>query len=265
MQLIPEDERRNLFLIMAGAALCIALVWGGIAFKDMLAAVGVESDPFEGAPKHARDVGPSLHPFGEGLKLVIAAAIGTLVTAVHKRYHRDKPMARSMEQAQILLCVCGALMMIIIGNSPARAFGIAGAARIISFRTPVEDPKDVTILFLLIGLGMSCGLGAIAVAGLGAAFLCLFLLILDRIGERKPRSMILSLAADGAELPTAHVQNLFAAYGIEFEPREVSKSSVKYLVTLAPDVSLEYLSDQLLGGGYSGIKSVTWEAPKKSA
>ena len=53
--------------------------------------------------------------------------------------------------------------------------------------------------------------------------------------------------------------------GIEFEPREVSKSSVKYLVTLAPDVSLEYLSDQLLGGGYAGIKSVTWEAPKKSA
>ena len=64
-----------------------------------------------------------------------------------------------MEQAQTLLCVSGAMMMIIIGNSLARAFGIAGAASIIRFRTPVDDPKDVTILFLLMGLGMSSGLG----------------------------------------------------------------------------------------------------------
>ena len=62
-----------------------------------------------------------------------------------------------MEQAQTLLCVSGAMMMIIIGNSLARAFGIAGAASIIRFRTPVDDPKDVTILFLLMGLGMSVG------------------------------------------------------------------------------------------------------------
>jgi uncharacterized protein DUF4956 len=263
MRFIPEEERKNLFLVMAGAALCFALVWGGMTFKGLLTSVGVESDPLENGSKHAQPASVS-HPFGEALKLIVAAAIGTLVTAVHKRFHRDKPMARSMEQAQILLCVSGALMMIIIGNSAARAFGIAGAARIISFRTPVEDPKDVTILFLLIGLGMSCGLGAIAVAGLGAALLCIFLFILDHIGETKPRSMVLSLASESGEFPTTHVQNLFLAYGIAFEPREVSKSSVKYLVTLAPDVSLEYLSDQLLSGGFSGIKSVTWEAPKKS-
>ena len=46
------------------------------------------------------------------------------------------------------------------------------------FRTPVEDPKDVTILFLLKGLGMSAGLGAFAVVGLGTAFLCGMLLVL---------------------------------------------------------------------------------------
>ena len=81
-----------------------------------------------------------------------------------------------MEQAQTLLCVSGAMMMIIIGNNLARAFGIAGAASIIRFRTPVDDPKDVTILFLLMGLGMSTGLGQFAVAGLGTAFLCVALL-----------------------------------------------------------------------------------------
>jgi hypothetical protein len=90
-----------------------------------------------------------LQPFIELGKLVAAALIGALVSAVHEPVSRDRP--RSLEQAQVLLCVAGAMMMIIIGNSLARAFGIRGAAGIVRFRTPVDDPKDVTILFLLRG------------------------------------------------------------------------------------------------------------------
>jgi hypothetical protein len=35
----------------------------------------------------------------------------------------------------------GAMVMVIIGSSVARAFGMAGAAGIVRFRTPVEDPR----------------------------------------------------------------------------------------------------------------------------
>src|SRR5205085_4813400 len=116
-----------------------------------------------------------LQPFVELAKLVASVLIGALVTAIHQPAGRERP--RSLEQAQTLLCVSGAMMMIIIGNSLARAFGIAGAASIIRFRTPVDDPKDVTILFLLMSLGMSIGLGSLAVSGLGTAFLCVTLLV----------------------------------------------------------------------------------------
>ena len=126
-------------------------------------------------------------PFIELLKLVAAAAIGQLVTSIHQPSPRERPLARSMEQAQTLLCVSGAMMMIIIGNNLARAFGIAGAASIIRFRTPVDDPKDVTILFLLMALGMATGLGSFAVAGLGTAFLCVALLVLDRFAAQSTR------------------------------------------------------------------------------
>jgi hypothetical protein len=261
MRYLSNEDRKGLFLVFAGAALCAGLVWGGLKFPAAISNAIPTETPLD---KHAEQP-PTLHPFGEALKLVLAALMGSLVTAVHKRYHRDRPMSRSMEHAQILLCVAGAMMMIIIGNSLARAFGIAGVTGIIRFKTPVEDPKDVIILFLLIGLGMSVGLGAIAVGGLGTAFLCVFLFLLNRVGEKKPRSFVLALAADGSEFPTTHVQSLFAAYGVTFEPREVSRSAVKYFVTISPEVPLEYLSDQLLSGGYSGIKSVTWESPKKSA
>ena len=190
----------------------IRLAAVGLLFVGVLVAAGT----WPGAPSASERQFPSagisgpgfgaqLLPFGELLKLVAAAAIGMLVTAVRKWQRRARLQTRSMEQAQVLLCVAGAMMMIIISDSVARAFGIAGAAAIIRFRTPVEDPEDITVLFLLMGLGMSAGVGAFAVAGLATAFLCVLLLVLDRVGARKPRAMMVEVEADGREFPSAHV------------------------------------------------------------
>lgn len=264
-----EEIGGTVWLVVGGAALCVALVWGGIRWPHLLVAPGVSSAfPFQDTQETTRTV----HPLVELLKLAMAALIGLVVTAVHKRGRREKPLGRSLEQAQILLCVCGTLIMIIIGNSIGRAFGAFGIASIIRFRTPLKDPKDAAVLLLLLGLGMSCGVGAFAVAGLGTIFVCLFLLVLDRMGgeekreETKPRFMLLKLVADGQEFPTEHVQNVFARYRIVFEPREVSQGKetvVKYHLTLEPGASLDALSTQLMNGGASGIKSVAWEAVKK--
>ncbi|MGH8630878.1 MAG: DUF4956 domain-containing protein, partial [Burkholderiales bacterium] len=200
------------------------------------------------------------------LKLAAAAVLGLGITVVHKHYHRDKPLPRSLEQAQVLLCVAGALMMLIIGDSVARAFGVAGAASIIRFRTPVEDPKDTTLLFLLLGVGMACGLGAYWMAGLGSLFLCVMLVLLDRFGERKARTMMLEVVASGAEFPSEHVHRVLGATADFYEAREVAQgdeASVRYQVTLDPGASLSYLSQQLMSDGTAGVKSVAWEAPKR--
>ena len=231
------------------------------AMGSVLVAMLVAAGTWQGAP------GAPLHPVGELLKLVAAAAIGMLVTAVRKWQRRARQQTRSMEQAQVLLCVSGAMMMIIIGDSVARAFGIAGAAAIIRFRTPVEDPEDITVLFLLMGLGMSAGLGAFAVAGLATAFLCVLLLALDRAGTAKPRAMMAEIEADGREFPSAHVQTVFARHGVVFEPREVAQGktvAVRYHVTLDPSQSLEELSERLVSEGKAGVKSVSWEPTRKS-
>ncbi len=205
-------------------------------------------------------------PFDPLLRLIVSAAIGLLVTAVHRPYVADRPMGRSMQQAQILLAVAGAMIMIIIGNNVARAFGIAGAASIIRFRTPVEDPKDVTILFLLMALGMSAGLGFYAVAGMGTGFLCLFLLVLEQFSDQKSRMMRLDVFGEGKEFPTAYVQNVFVRNRMAFETKEVSlgeKVKVRYHVSIPAAASLEDLGAQLMGDGTRGVKSVAWEPVKE--
>ena len=250
-----------------GALLCGLLVWIGLRWSEPLAlasgGAGGEAGatPFGGA---TTAVAPALRPFLELGKLVAALSIGALVTTVHRPASRDRLAARSLAHTQMLLCMAGALLMIIIGSSLARAFGVVGAASIIRFRTPVDDPKDVTILFLLMGLGMAAGLGAFAVAGLGTGFLCLVLPALDRIDRHQARLMLVEVVAEGRDVPSKQIEAVFARNQIVFEPREITqgkKISVTYHTWLEPRTSIEDLSDQIRV--IPGVTGVGWEQPKR--
>ncbi len=256
---------RKLRVLAAGAALCTALVWVGMKWPLQLAGLDpITQAALESGKKLSVLPGHPLQPFIELSKLIAAALVGALVTAIHQPASRDRP--KSLEQAQTLLCVSGAMMMIIIGNSLARAFGIAGAAGIVRFRTPVDDPKDVTILFLLMGLGMATGLGAFAVAGLGAAFLCTTLLALDHLATQKARLMSVEISAPGRQFPTAHVEGVLVRNHVVFEPREISQGknniTVKYHTWLDPRTSLDDLSAQLMAED-GGVESVSWDPVKR--
>ncbi len=256
---------RTIRVTVSGVVLCGTLVWLGLKYHNELAGISpIVQEGLSGLTSPApTPAGPVFQPFIELAKLVVAALIGLQVTAIYQSASRER--GRTMEQAQTLLCVSGAMMMIIIGNSLARAFGIAGAASIIRFRTPVDDPKDVTILFLLMGLGMSTGLGQFAVAGLGTAFLCIALVALDHMSAQKVRIMSVEVQASGRDFPTTHVEGVFARNQVVWEPREISQSddvTVKYHTWLDPRTSLEDLSSQLMSEG-GGVQSVAWGQAKR--
>ena len=250
-------------VVLIGVLLVLSERWFPLAGLAESTTTG--SAPFSGSG--ASSAAAQQSPFFELAKLVVAAIIGLIVTAVQRYYKSDRTANPTLEQAQVLLCVAGALMMLIIGSSVARAFGIAGAASIIRFRTPVEDARDITVLFILMGLGMAAGLGGFAVAGLGTVFLCGMFPLLNAFSSARPRQMIVDIEAKGREIPVDHIQRVFAVNHVGFEPREVSQgddATARYLTTLAPTDSLEELSNQLMDGGKAGIKNVSWSSPKRS-
>lgn len=243
--------------------LCITLIVAGLLWRQAILTGRILSFPLEQAQRAL----PTLqHPFLEFLKLLAAFLIGHLITSIHRVGRGEKVSGISMEHAQVLLCVAGALMMILIGDSLARAFGIAGGASIVRFRTPVEDPKDTMILFLLLGLGMACGVGAFALAGLGTAFLCLVLVWLRRRGEELPRPMILVLNAEGATIPFAHVEDALVRHGVRFEARETShgkRAGVRYRVWVPSDISLNHVTDEIKAHDGAVLRDVNWERLRK--
>ena len=263
----PFDWRGSLVL-GAGVAACLVIGWIGLLWRTPAApGTSLPGLPSVDGVAPVYWALPWGYPFTELVQLVSAAVIALFVTFVQKRHQKDHPMNRSMEQAQVLLAVSGALIMIIIGSSLARAFGIAGAAGIIRFRTPVEDPKDVTVLFLLMGLGMACGIGALPIAALGALFLAAAIVVLDKIVAAKPRVMLVEMTAQGRDFPLAHVVSVFARYGVTWEPLELKQgdeAEMTYRTTLPPHVLIDEVTEALVAGGAHGLESVAWEPPKKS-
>jgi hypothetical protein len=237
--------------------LCIILVATGLYWRGGI--------PLPGIGANVQSFTPTLHhPLVELMKLIAAFLLGRAITSIHRHTTDDHMFSASLEQAQVLLCVSGALMMIIIGDSIARAFGIAGAASIIRFRTPVEDPRDTIILFLSLGIGMACGLGAFALAGLGTAFLILAMIYLASTVPVSMRRLFVSLSAPQAPLPMKEIQKLLDRHRIGFEMRGViregERESIRYAIQVHPDTSLDDVSLDLQK---LGIESVNWEKSRK--
>jgi uncharacterized protein DUF4956 len=219
---------------------------------------------------YAAGRGPALPFTSQPLaKLGLATAIGVVVTAIHKRVRGNRTLGYSLARAQTLLCVAGALTMILIDNSVARAFGIAGAASIVRFRTPVEDPTDATVLFLLMALGMASGVGSFGLALAGAAGVCLLLVAFGTLApEPRKRSITIELVGQGHNFPSLHVQQVFAKYGVVTEPAEWLQDTaihVKYRASVDEALSLEALGADLMNDGDSALQSVAWEVRKNGA
>jgi len=115
------------------------------------------------------------------LRLVAASLLGAFLGyRVWRRLLPNAlPPARETAQAQTLIAVAGALMVAVIGNSMARAFGLVGLGAFIRFRSGIKDPRDAAVMFVMIGIGMACGLGAIPMALVATLFTSAVLAVFD--------------------------------------------------------------------------------------
>lgn len=122
-------------------------------------------------------------------RLLAAVVIGVVLAARPWRLLLRRPLPRAqMIHAQILLCAAAAIVTIVIGESLAKAFGLVGLGSFVRFRSGLKDPRDAAVLFLVIGLGMACGHGALGVALTGSVFAAVLLAALDAFKVPEPRA-----------------------------------------------------------------------------
>src|SRR5262245_62678055 len=118
------------------------------------------------------------------LRLVIAALLGAFLAyrAWRRLLPNTLPPSRETAQAQTLIAVAGSLMVAVIGDSTARAFGLVGLGAFIRFRSGIKDPRDAAVMFIMIGVGMACGLGLVPLALVATLFGIVVLVLFDATG-----------------------------------------------------------------------------------
>ena len=89
--------------------------------------------------------------------IVFAFIIGLIIASIYKKNHRELSYSASFTFTLVLLTVAGSILMMIVGNSLARAFSLFGAFSIIRFRTAVKEAKDIAYVFIALIIGMAVG------------------------------------------------------------------------------------------------------------
>lgn len=111
--------------------------------------------------------------------LIVSFVCGILISIVYRLTYKGPNYSRTFVSSLIVLTIITSLVLLIIGNNLARAFGLVGAMSIIRFRTAVRDVQDIVFIFFSLGIGMASGGGQYLVAIIGTVFICAVLLLLS--------------------------------------------------------------------------------------
>src|SRR5579864_7997384 len=103
-------------------------------------------------------------------RLPIAVGLAC-VLALRPRRRGTPPRQAPVIQTQIILAVVGAVVMLVVGASLARAFGIVGAAGLVRYRAKIADPKDAGVMLSTLAIGLASGVGLWLLALFATAFI----------------------------------------------------------------------------------------------
>ena len=117
-------------------------------------------------------------------RMACAVVLGALIAwRPLSRLAGAPPPKPALSHALFMMTLAATLVIMVIGDSLARAFGVVGLGSFVRFRTALKDPRDAVLFFVAIGVGMACGLGQIMIAGLGVGTMSLALIPLERSGR----------------------------------------------------------------------------------
>jgi hypothetical protein len=135
------------------------------------------------------------------LALVLAFVLGLVVTAAHRWSNPARPASPSLQASLALLPVVSAMVLLVIGDSLARAFSLVGALAIVRFRTRLRTTWDITFVFLSLAAGIGCGTGKPLIAALGVLVSVLAVAVLSLLpGTSHPKTAPLRIQCDASAL-----------------------------------------------------------------
>jgi uncharacterized membrane protein YhiD involved in acid resistance len=260
------------------------VIWLVLVLAALPAGAGMQSQPATGMPAmqadpqdnglpagsldtlHRQSLGSweiDLHAF---VSLPLATLLGAAL-ALRPRRRGTPERSSQVVQTQIILSIIGALVMIVVGTSLARAFGVVGAAGLVRYRAKIEDPKDAGVMLTTLAVGLACGVGVYGLAVFATGFLITILWVIESFEPRARKEFILEVRSKEAVRLQPTVEALLRRRRVKYELRESQPGEFSFLVQMPMDMKTDGISAEIIALDPDPGTGVEWktEGKKKAA
>jgi hypothetical protein len=213
---------------------------------------------------HHQSLGSWEIDFHAFVALPLATMLGAAL-ALRPRRRGTPERSSQVVQTQIILSIIGALVMIVVGTSLARAFGVVGAAGLVRYRAKVDDPKDAGVMLTTLAVGLACGIGVYGLAVFATLFLMSVLWVIESFEPRARKEFILEVKSKEAIKLQPMVESLLRRRRVKYELRESTPEEFSFHVQLPMELKTDSVSAEIIALDPDPGTGVEWKTEKKKA
>jgi hypothetical protein len=196
------------------------------------------------------------------LGLPLSAGLGALLAFRPTRRGTPK-RTPAVVQTQIILTIVGTVIMLVVGSSLARAFGIVGAASLIRYRSKIDDPKDAGVMLCCLAVGLASGVGLYGLAVFATVFLVGALALIESFEPKRVTNFELRLSGiNKAGDLRPHLERVLMRYRIEHSLRTQADDELSYDVQVPYEIETDRVTNAILRLDTTDGATVEW-ADKK--
>ena len=196
------------------------------------------------------------------LSLPLAAGLGAFL-AFRPRRRGTPPRSSPVIQTQIILAVVGSVVMLIVGSSLARAFGIVGVASLIRYRAKIDDPKDAVVMLATLSVGLCCGVELYGLAIFSTVFILGVLWIVESLEPELRKTFDLKIVAADPSALRSDIEGILRRSDVRFELRSAGTKDLVYETQLPLQVRTDRVANAIIRLLPGGENEVSWEEKKK--
>lgn len=218
-----------------------------------------ETDASNQLPHPVREIQDAI------IRLPLAAVLGATL-ALRPRRRGTPARQPAVVQTQIILAVVGSVIMLVVGASLARAFGIVGAANLIRYRSKIDDPKDAVVMLAALAVGLASGVGLYALGVFSTLFIGAALWVIESFEPRTLKHFELRVkTTDDTDALRPKIESILARFHLTFELRTASDEEVCYDVQVPLEIQTDRVSNAILKLDPAGHAAVDWTEKKARA
>ena len=111
---------------------------------------------------------------------------GLFISYLYRWTYTGTSYSISYVHSLVAFAMITTIVIMVIGNNLARAFGLVGSMAIIRFRLAIKDTQDIVFIFFTLAVGMAAGVGLYMIAISGTIFIGIIILLLSKTNYASP-------------------------------------------------------------------------------